>query len=147
MQQAFWMTRRRRERPERSSCPINHAVEILGDKWTLLVLRDMVISGHRRFSDLKAMPEGIASNILTDRLARLQEVEVLERAPDPDDRRQALYLLTEHGRRLVPLLLELMVWSHHHSSEVDVSKELVEAIQQDRNSVVAELLRRLDEAK
>lgn len=143
-QSALGMTRRRRERPRRSKCPVNHAVEILGDKWTLLVLRDMVFDQKRRFSDLKAMPEGIASNILADRLARLQEVDVVERAADENDTRQTRYTLTAHGRRLVPILLELMLWSHHHSADVDTVPEIIRTIEDDREGAIAEVLRRID---
>ena len=123
---------------------MNHAVEILGDKWTLLILRDMAFHARRGFSELKAMEEGIATNILTDRLARLVEEGVVARLPDPDDGRRSRYELTEHGRRLVPLLLELMVWSRHHSDAVSASMELVEAIEADRDAAVEEILRRLD---
>ncbi|MEO0975378.1 MAG: helix-turn-helix domain-containing protein, partial [Pseudomonadota bacterium] len=61
----------------RSACPINHALEILGDRWTLLVVRDMVFQQKRSFSELKAMPEGIASNILSERLTRLQGAQIV----------------------------------------------------------------------
>ena len=129
----------------RSTCPINHAVEILGDKWTLLVVRDIVFSQKRTFTELKAMPEGIATNILTDRLARLQDAEVLIRVADPEDGRRAHYELTEHGRQLVPILLDLMVWSRRHTKDVNVSLSLVRQIEQDREAAVTEVLRRLDE--
>ena len=129
----------------RSNCPINHAIEILGDKWTMLVVRDLVFLRKRRFKELKAMPEGIATNILTDRLNRLDDYGIIERRPDPDDGRRVFYELTDHGRRLVPVLLELMVWSRRHTRNVDVSLSLVRKIEKDRDGAVAEILRRLDE--
>lgn len=138
------MTRRRQERRPRSSCPIHHAVEILGDRWTLLVVRDLVFNGRHTFSALKKMEEGIATNILVDRLAKLAEARIVERRTDPEDGRRVLYRLTEHGRRLVPLLLEMMVWSRHHTADVDVSTELVDQIEADRDGVVAVVLSRLD---
>lgn len=139
------MSRRRRERPPRSGCPINHAVEILGDRWTLLVLRDVMFNGMDTFSALKDMPEGIATNILVDRLAALQEADVLRREPDPEDGRRVRYRLTNHGRRLVPLMLELMVWSRHHTPNVDVTLEVVQGIEADRDGAAAEVLRRLEQ--
>ena len=130
----------------RSRCPVNHAIEILGDKWTLLVIRDMVFHQKRSFSELKAMPEGIATNILSERLARLQAADVITRSADPQDGRRAEYALTRHGRRLVPILLDLMVWSRRHTPEVDISLSLVRRIEQDPQGAVDEVLGRLDQA-
>ena len=128
----------------RSNCPINHAVEIFGDKWTLLVVRDMVFHQKRSFSELQDMEEGIATNLLADRLKRLERRGIIERFADPEDGRRTTLELTEQGRRLVPILLELMVWSRGHRSEVDVSQDVVRRIEKDRDGAVAEILRRID---
>ncbi|MEM9386792.1 MAG: helix-turn-helix domain-containing protein [Pseudomonadota bacterium] len=132
-----------RTKAPRSRCPIDHAIEILGDKWTLLVVRDMVFNHKRSFSQFKAMPEGIATNILTERLARLQRAGVIVRLADPQDGRRTKYELTEHGERMVPLLLELMVWSGRHTREVDAPMALVRRNERDREGAAQEILARL----
>src|SRR5882757_3135434 len=79
----------------RSYCPINLSLEIFGDAWTLLVLRDLMFAGKRHFRELLQADEGISSNILADRLARLVEHGVLTKSDDPSHKQKALYTLTE----------------------------------------------------
>ena len=122
---------------------MNHALEIMGDPWTLLVVRDMVFHGKTTFSELSEMPEGIATNILTDRLNRLEATDIVEKRPDPDDGRRRIYALTAHGLGLIPVLLELMVWSRDHTSDVDVTKAVTTRIRNDRDAAVQEIRRRL----
>ena len=98
----------------RSECPLNAAVEVFGDRWTLLVLRDMIFGDRRHFRQLQAgSEEGIASNILSDRLAKLLEAGMLTR-DDPGPGRRATYSLTEPAIQLVPTLAHLGAWSVRH---------------------------------
>jgi DNA-binding HxlR family transcriptional regulator len=97
-------------KPRRSGCPISFGLDIFGDGWTLLVLRDLLLKDRRTFRDLAAGGEGIATNILTDRLKRLEAAGLVGRAPVPGDRRQAEYRPTPAGRALVPVLMELAYW-------------------------------------
>lgn len=98
----------------RSDCPINAAVEILGDRWTLLVLRDIVLGDHRYFRELQAKStEGIASNILADRLKRLVESGLLTRE-DSRPGQRARYSLTAAAIELVPVLIHLQNWGVRH---------------------------------
>jgi DNA-binding HxlR family transcriptional regulator len=100
---------------QRSECPINLALEILGDRWTLLIVRDIVFAERRYFRELLTQSdEGIASNVLADRLKRLVEAGVLTRAEDPDHKQKARYSLTEMGIGLVPLLAQLGTWGRKH---------------------------------
>ena len=108
-------------------------------------MRDMIFHHKQSFSELKAMPEGIATNILTDRLARLSAVGVVARRDNLDDGRRVVYELTEHGRELVPVLLGLMVWSRQHTKDVDVSMELIRKIESDPSGAALEILQRLDD--
>ena len=94
----------------RSHCPINLSLEIFGDAWTLLVLRDMMFGGKRRFRELLSSDERIASNILADRLARLVEHGVLTKAGDPTHKQKAIYSLTEKGIALLPILVQIGAW-------------------------------------
>lgn len=99
----------------RSECVINQTVEMLGDQWTLLVIRDIMFVNRRHFRELltKSM-EGIASNILADRLRRLVQQGIITRSDDPTHKQKAIYSLTEKGIALVPLLLEMAAWGHEY---------------------------------
>jgi DNA-binding HxlR family transcriptional regulator len=98
----------------RSACPINLSLEIFGDRWTLLVLRDIVFTGARHFRELLAGPERISSNILADRLAALVEHGMLTRAGDPSHKQKVTYSLTEQAIELVPVLVQLSAWGVRH---------------------------------
>ncbi|MCC2971376.1 helix-turn-helix domain-containing protein [Massilia sp. IC2-476] len=115
----------------RSACPINLALEQLGDHWTLIVIRDLMFGNRRTYGDLLAnSEEGIASNILADRLKRLVAAGLLSKAPDPQHRQKAIYSLTEPSIQLVPLLAHLGSWGRRHtapSRELSVRAELLEA--------------------
>jgi DNA-binding HxlR family transcriptional regulator len=95
----------------RSGCPINLTLEVVGDKWSLLVVRDMMFGNRRHFRELLAKSEeGIASNILADRLRRLTEQGVVSRADDPTHKQKAVYSLTEQGIELLPILAQMSGW-------------------------------------
>ena len=99
----------------RSECVINQTVEMLGDQWTLLVIRDIVFVNRRHFRELLTQSmEGIASNILADRLRRLVEQGIITKSDDPTHQQKAIYSLTEKGIALVPLLLEMAAWGHEY---------------------------------
>ncbi|MDQ0473783.1 winged helix-turn-helix transcriptional regulator [Labrys wisconsinensis] len=97
-------------RSERSGCPINLALEVLGDRWSLLILRDVIFAGRRTYNELLASDEGIATNILADRLKKLVDAGLLRRAPNPEQRQRPIYSLTEPGIRLLPALVHLGDW-------------------------------------
>jgi DNA-binding HxlR family transcriptional regulator len=94
----------------RSYCPINLSLEIFGDSWTLLVLRDMMFAGKRHFRELLHCDEHISSNILADRLARLVDNGVLTKADDPTHKQKAIYSLTEKGIALLPIVVQIGAW-------------------------------------
>jgi DNA-binding HxlR family transcriptional regulator len=94
----------------RSYCPINLSLEIFGDTWTLLVLRDMMFAGKRHFRELLHSDERISSNILADRLARLVEQGLLTKADDPTHKQKAIYSLTEKGIALLPVVVQIGAW-------------------------------------
>ncbi len=93
----------------RSPCPVACALDIFGDRWTLLVVRDLVL-GRGRFKDFSASPEGIPTNILSDRLARLLEHDVIEQIPADDGTRRLAYRLTTKGTALRPILKAVRDW-------------------------------------
>lgn len=99
-----------RSNQPRSYCPINLSLEIFGDAWTLLVLRDMMFAGKRHFGEFLQSDEHIASNILADRLARLVDGGLLTRADDPTHKQKAIYSLTEKAIALLPILVQIGAW-------------------------------------
>ncbi len=99
----------------RSWCPINLAVEVLGDRWTLLVIRDLAFAARRHVGELLAgSEEGIATNVLADRLKRLTEHGLVTRQPNPRHRQKAVYSLTAAAIELVPVLVQLGAWGRRH---------------------------------
>ncbi|GAA1055764.1 hypothetical protein GCM10017608_30640 [Agromyces luteolus] len=103
----------------RSLCPINFTLELVGDPWSLLVVRDIVYFGKRTFGEFHSSAEGIARNILAERLDRLVGAGVLTRRPLESDRRKQEYRLTEAGLDLIPLLLAAADWGAAHADETD----------------------------
>lgn len=93
----------------RSSCPIAASLDIFGDRWTLLILRDLLLDGRRHFSDF-ALDEGIATNVLTDRLSRLVDLGMIQKVADPEDGRRVVYIPLEPAIELVPILAEIAAW-------------------------------------
>ncbi|MGI9507889.1 MAG: winged helix-turn-helix transcriptional regulator [Geminicoccaceae bacterium] len=93
-----------------SGCPICYSLDIFGDRWTLLILRDLLLAGKQRYREFLASDEAIASNILSDRLRRLEAADIILREPDPNDRRQLIYRATDKGQTLLPVLLEIAAW-------------------------------------
>jgi DNA-binding HxlR family transcriptional regulator len=114
----------------RSGCPINLTLEVVGDKWSLLVIRDMIFGNRRHFRELLTKSEeGIASNILADRLKRLTEQGIVSKADDPTHKQKSIYSLTEKGIELLPLLAQMSVWGRRHlpvTEELSIRAQLLE---------------------
>src|SRR6187455_1249013 len=107
---------------QRSGCPINLTLEVVGDKWSLIVIRDMIFGNRRHFRELLTRSEeGIASNILADRLKRLVEQGILTKADDPSHKQKSIYSLTEQGIELLPILAHLAAWGRKY---LPVTEEL-----------------------
>lgn len=95
----------------RSGCPINIALEIFGDRWSLLIVRDLMFKGRNTYKEFLEAEEGIATNILAERLQRLEAAGIILKQPDPADGRKTIYQLTAKGIDLVPVLVEMVLWS------------------------------------
>lgn len=124
----------------RSTCPLNASVEMLGDRWSLLIVRDVMLRGARSFTDLQACDEGIASNMLADRLRKLTASGILAAEPDPSDARKRVYVLTGKGIDLAPVLTEMVLWAAAH--EVTGNRALVRQIEHDKAGFLADIRRR-----
>ncbi|CAO3361529.1 winged helix-turn-helix transcriptional regulator [Azospirillum palustre] len=114
----------------RSGCPINLTLEVLGDRWSLIVIRDIIFGDRRRYRELLTRSEeGIASNVLADRLKRLLAAGLLTKADDPRHRQSVIYSLTEPAIQLVPLLAQMGAWGRRHapaSKELSIRAQLLE---------------------
>jgi DNA-binding HxlR family transcriptional regulator len=117
----------------RSHCAVNYGVEIFGDRWSLLIIRDIVFVGKKTYGEFLKSEEGIATNVLASRLAFLEEQGILSRATNPDDRRKEFYTLTEKGLDLIPIVLNIVLWSGKYDAKSYVrrSKALLARLRQD----------------
>ena len=108
------MSRKKTSPKRRSECPLNASVEMLGDRWSLLIIRDMMLRGFRSYKEFLECYEGIATNILADRLRKLQDYGIIVAERDPKDARKITYLLTAKGIDLAPVLTEMVLWAAAH---------------------------------
>ena len=124
----------------RSGCPLNASVEILGDRWSLLIIRDMMLRGFRTYKEFLESYEGIATNILADRLRKLLAHGIITTERDPTDGRKLIYLLTPKGIDLAPVLTEMVLWASAH--EDTGNQALVRQMQKDKEEFLAGVRKR-----
>ncbi|MGA2415056.1 MAG: helix-turn-helix domain-containing protein [Candidatus Sulfotelmatobacter sp.] len=124
----------------RSDCPLNASVEMLGDRWSLLIIRDMMLRGARTFKEFLECYEGIATNILADRLRKLVDDGVIRAQADPSDGRKLNYRLTKKGIGLAPVLTEMVLWAAAH--EETGNPQLVRLMRADKEKFLAGVRRR-----
>lgn len=125
--------------PRRSDCPIACALDLIGDRWTLIVLRDLIIARKRYFQELLEGNEGVATNILASRLKLLEAAGLLTRRADPAQGRRVIYAPTGKALDLLPVLLELARWSLKHTAGSDAPAHFVRRLAEDREGFIAEL--------
>lgn len=128
--------------PRRSACPISYSLDFLGDKWTLLVVRDLVFMGKRHYGEFLKSDEGIATNILANRLARLEATGIVGKSADPENRVKNVYTLTEKGLDLIPLMLELVAWGAKHDPDTGAPKVFIRRLKKDREGLIEEIRKR-----
>jgi DNA-binding HxlR family transcriptional regulator len=119
----------------RSGCPLNASVEILGDRWSLLIIRDMMLRGFRSYTQFLDSYERIATNILAHRLKKLKNYGIIATRQDPLDGRKVIYTLTEKGMDLAPVLTEMVLWAAAH--EETQNPELIRQIKKDKQKFMA----------
>jgi len=129
---------RKRPPKRRSGCPVNAALEMLGDSWSLLIVRDLMLFGRKTFREFLASGEGIATNILADRLAKLEANGIVTRQRDPEDARRVRYRLTEKGIALAPVMLEVAVWGATHEKTA-APPESIRRMKDERDRVLTEI--------
>lgn len=122
----------------RSNCPISLALEAFGDKWSLLILRDLLLRDMRHYQDVLHAEEKISTNILADRLVRLEELGIVSKSNDPKNRKQFIYAPTRKGLDLLPILLELYRWSLRHDPHVDKTMPIARRLAKDTRGLIRE---------
>lgn len=125
----------------RSGCPVSRSLEIFGDRWSLLIIRDLMIRGARHFKDFQQSGEGIATNILADRLRKLQKAGIVSAEAGVTDGRTVDYRLTEKGISLAPVMFELLLWGAQHESN-SANSAPVKTMAGNREGIIAEVRRR-----
>jgi DNA-binding HxlR family transcriptional regulator len=124
---------------ERSHCPINLSLETWGDPWSLLIVRDIVYFGKKTFGEFLASEEGIARNILADRLVLLQDKGLLSKRPHPQDGRKEIFDLTEDGLDLIPLLLDMAEWGARRAPPEELPQEWLQKVRQQRDELIPQI--------
>jgi DNA-binding HxlR family transcriptional regulator len=125
----------------RSGCPVSISLEVFGDRWSLLIIRDLMVRGFRTFKEFQESGEGIATNILADRLRKLVGAGIITTEPEAADARRVNYRLTEKGIDLAPVLLELLIWGARHE-QTGTSCASIAEMEKNREQVLAEVRRR-----
>ncbi|MFB3915827.1 MAG: winged helix-turn-helix transcriptional regulator [Terriglobales bacterium] len=125
----------------RSGCPVSISLEVFGDRWSLLIIRDLMVRGFRTFKEFQRSGEGIASNILADRLKKLEAAGIISAEVEQADARRVNYYLTQKGIDLAPVLLDLLLWGARHE-QTAVPCALIEEMARNREQVLAEVRRR-----
>ena len=128
-------------RKRRSGCPVSIALEVFGDRWSLLIVRDLMVRGLQSFKDFLASGEGIASNILAERLQRLERAGIVVTESEESDGRRLNYRLTEKGIDLAPVMLDLLMWGAKHE-QTSTSCSLLLRLEKNREEILAEARRR-----
>jgi DNA-binding HxlR family transcriptional regulator len=125
---------------KRSKCPISCTLDILGDKWALLIIRDMMFKGKKTYGEFLNSDEKIATNILADRLAILEKAGIIEKKDYPENKVKILYKLTQKGIDLMPALVDLIVWGEKYFEVNDTAKAFAANLREDREEVLRKLI-------
>ena len=132
-------------RPKRrSGCPVSISLEKFGDRWSLLIIRDLMVRGFRAFKEFQESGEGIATNILADRLKKLEAAGIISSEVEETDGRRMNYRLTEKGIDLAPVMLELLIWGARHE-QTGAHCALMAKMEESRDAILAEMRRRWQE--
>ena len=122
----------------RSDCPISLALEAFGDRWSLLILRDLLLRGRKHYQEFLNAEENISTNILADRLIQLEELGIISKSDDPENKKQYIYAPTKKGVDLLPILLELYRWSLKYDPHVDPTMPIARRLAKDTEGLIKE---------
>ena len=127
----------------RSNCPISSSLEIWGDKWSLLIIRDLMDSKECTYGDFLKSPEGIATNILATRLQNLEENKIIEKLDHPDSKAKVLYKLTRKGIDLIPVMIEISLWAEKYFSIAEDRKAMLKEVKKDKAGFIKAAIKEL----
>lgn len=127
----------------RSECPISFGLDIFGDKWTLLILRDIMFYRRTRFSDF-VLTESIATNILSDRLNKLEKFGIIKKRRDTRLKNQYTYSVTKKGKDLLPLLIEMTLWGAQYDSQTPASKKFIRRARADKKALINDIIKAIN---
>jgi DNA-binding HxlR family transcriptional regulator len=120
----------------KSHCPINFSLETFGDTWSLLIVRDIVYFGKKTYGEFLESEEGISSNILASRLVHLEQKGILIKKPHESDKRKEIYLLSEKGLDVIPILLEMAGWGAKYDPKTDAPQNWIAVVNADREMMI-----------
>jgi DNA-binding HxlR family transcriptional regulator len=123
---------RNENKMRQSGCPLAFGLDTFGDRWSLLVIREIMLLGKTTYSDFQEIEEGIATNVLADRLKHLEAEGIIAKHRDPDNRRSYIYSLTEKGRDLASIMIEIILWSGRHDHRPQAMPAVIDQIKKDR---------------
>lgn len=129
----------------RSDCPISNSLDVWGDKWSLLIIRDLMFHKTCTFGQLLKADEGIATNILTSRLQSLEENGLIKKLPHPDSKAKVLYKLTRKGIDLVPVLTEISLWAEKYYTLSKERKEMLKKVKMNKQQYIENRIKELTE--
>ncbi|MBI4945191.1 MAG: helix-turn-helix transcriptional regulator [Bacteroidetes bacterium] len=124
----------------RSDCPISFSLDIFGDKWSLLILRDMIFIGKRTYGEFANSDEKMATNILADRLSVLENAGVIKKKKDKEKKSRFIYSVTDKGIELLPVLLEIIKWGATYDKDTVAPKAFVDRIKNDKEKLMKEII-------
>jgi len=130
-----------------SGCPISFALDHIGDRWSLLILRDILFADKQHYDEFAASPEGISTNILANRLKQLESSGMITRRQDEDNRRRFIYSPTEKALDLLPMIIEMIQWGARHDSESAAPPEVTAGILKDAKGFARAVRAKFPEAR
>ncbi len=125
--------------PSRSHCPINYALESFGDKWTLLIIRDLMFKTKTSFNEFLSSNEKISTNILADRLRRLESLGIVSKEVSDENRSKLIYSLTRKGRDLLPIMMEITQWSGRYDPQTNAPEVLLKRLEADKLGLIKDI--------
>lgn len=131
---------KRNKKKYRSHCPINFAQETFGDKWSLLIIRDLMFKGKKYYGEFLNSDEKISTNILADRLDKLETDGLITKATDKENNSKKIYALTQKSVDLLPMLLEMIAWSAKYDNKTGTPAEFIKRLKEDKDSLIRELI-------
>jgi DNA-binding HxlR family transcriptional regulator len=130
---------------KRSDCPVSCSLDIWGDKWSLLIIRDLMTAKECTYGDFLKSPEGIATNILAARLKALEENEIIKKSDHPDSKAKVLYKLTRKGIDLLPVMIEINLWAEKYFSLPEDRKAILKEVKKDKTGFIKAMTKKMEE--